>query len=560
MATDGTTQPRPFPWRPRLFLGFGTAAGVLAGAVIAQRILALNPGLARAEIGERAALVIDLLALYGALGMVAGGLLASVWYVAGHLLGRRPVAAAGWGRWRRLMVAVLAATCGLAVVMVLGGGKKAEPAAAPPAAIPDKPHAEPWPLVLLLIDGADLDDMILPMVEAGELPTFRRFMEAGTWGPLATNRPTLSPILWTTIATGKPASEHGVRDFVYFRFPGVHRPVDRLPRASGLRYKLFPLLERIPGLGFRRAPYTSDLRRSRALWEIIGERYPVGVYRWLITWPAEAVDGFMVSGGVYAGPGGWHPQARRWLRDLRSRSPGALDALGHHPADLEIDAPGKRPKLGRLRTYLKPGEPIDRSHSGVKLIDRSLRDPTIYELPELMRKYRPRFTAAAFYTVDSFQHHFTEDRQNGGIFAGAIAERYRFTDRMLGRFLRTLEPKTNLIVISDHGYDFDLNHHWEAPPGIFFARGPAFGQGRRIEDLTLSDIAPLCLYLLGLPLPEDMPGTRAGTYREAVRSRLRARRASTIPTWERGPRQRRAVDAAIDDELRESLEALGYLE
>lgn len=566
MATDPTTQTRRFLWRPGLFLGFGVAGGALLGTVIAERILALNPDLAPAGIGERTALVTDLLALYGALGILAGGLLALAWYVAGHLSGRRPAVEGGWGRWsRRLLVAVFAATGGLALVTVLSGGQKSEPGTSLPA-IPGKPVKEPRPLVLLLIDGADLDDMILPMVEAGELPNFRRLMKTGTWGPLATSRPTLSPILWTTIATGKPASEHGIRDFVYFRFPGLHRPVDRLPRASGLRHQLFPLLERIPGLGFRRTPYTSDLRRSRALWEIVGDYYPVGVYRWLITWPAEAVDGFMVSGGVYDGPGGWHPQARAWLRDLNDRSPEALDALGHHPADLGIEASGKRPPLGRLDAYLKPGAAIDRAGSDVQLITRSLRDSTIYELPELMRKYRPRFTAAAFYSVDSFQHHFTEDRQQDGIFAGAIAERYRFTDRMLGRFLKTLEPRTHLIVISDHGFDFELNHHWEAPPGIFFARGPAFARGRRFEDLALADVAPLCLYLLGLPLPEDMPGTRAatgaaGTYMEAVRPQFASRHPpATIPTWERGPRQRRAVDVAVDDELRESLEALGYLE
>jgi hypothetical protein len=563
MTPDASRKPRRFPWRPGLFLGFGVLGGALAGVVVASRILALDPWVAQAGGGERTVLVLDLAGLYGLLGALAGGLLALLWFVAGHLAGRRPRRSPQTARaGRRAAIALAAAICGVALATIFGRGKAVQPAAVapPPESVAGGSGDEPPPVVLLLIDGADLDDMILPMVEAGELPGFRRLMESGTWGPLASERPTLSPILWTTIATGKPASEHGIHDFVYFRFPGFDRPVYRLPRASGLRFHLFPLLERIPGLGFRRAPYTSDLRRSRALWEIAGERHPVGVYRWLITWPAEAVHGFMVSGGLYAGPGGWHPQARDWLQDLRGTSPGALDALGRHPADLEVTRPQQRPRLGRLTSYLRPGEPIDRADGDVKLIRRSLRDPTIYELPALMAKYRPKLTAAAFYTVDSFQHHFNQDRRDGGVFEGAIAERYRFTDRMLRRFQTSLEPRTNLIVISDHGYDFDLDHHWQAPAGVFFARGPAFARGRRIESMTIADVVPLCLYVLGLPPAEDMPGTLSGTYRDAVSSRYAERHPpSTIPTWERGPRQRSDVEAALDDELRRSLEALGYL-
>ncbi len=556
MATDGTTQLRT---HLLTFLVLGAAFGLLAGTVIARQILTADPLLGAAGFGERMTLIADLMAVYGVLGALGGGAVFVLWLVAGRFFGRRADTASEKRRWSvRLLASLLAATFVLALWTAVGGRRSAE-AAKPPPPTAMKPDEEPPPLVLLLIDGADLDDMILPMVEAGELPTFRRLMKTGTWGSLASSVPTLSPILWTTIATGKPAREHGIRDFTYFHFPGFDRPVSRLPRGSGLRHQLFPLLERVPGLGFRRVPYTNDLRRSRALWEIVGEVYPVGVYHWLITWPAEEVPGFMMSGGVYAGPGGWHPLARDWLRGLDRRAPGALDTLGRHPPDIEVPERRRR-QLGRLEDYLRPGETVERSHSGVKLITRSLRDPTVYELPHLMRQYRPRFTAAAFYSVDSFQHHFTEDRQSGGVFADAVAERYRFTDRMLGRFLKTLEKKSHVIVISDHGYDFELNHHWQAPAGVFFARGPAFARGRRFDSLNISDLAPLCLYLLGLPLPDDMPGTAAGTYREAVRSAFaRAHPPSTIPTWERGPRQQRAVDAILDDQLRRDLEALGYL-
>ena len=33
----------------------------------------------------------------------------------------------------------------------------------------------------------------------------------------------------------------------------------------------------------------------------------------------------------------------------------------------------------------------------------------------------------------------------------------------------------NVVVVSDHGYDFVQNHHTDAPAGIFFGIGPVMG-------------------------------------------------------------------------------------
>src|SRR6185436_20350394 len=46
---------------------------------------------------------------------------------------------------------------------------------------------------------------------------------------------------------------------------------------------------------------------------------------------------------------------------------------------------------------------------------------------------------------------------------------------------------------------------WHDMNGIFIAHGPLIKPGE-LQTVTLYDIAPSLLYLLGLPVPEDMPG------------------------------------------------------
>ena len=55
------------------------------------------------------------------------------------------------------------------------------------------------PRVLLIgIDGADLQ-VIDRLIAEGKLPTFQRLEREGAFGPLRSQEPLLSPIVWTTI-------------------------------------------------------------------------------------------------------------------------------------------------------------------------------------------------------------------------------------------------------------------------------------------------------------------------------------------------------------------------
>ena len=81
------------------------------------------------------------------------------------------------------------------------------------------------PRVLLVgLDGADMR-IVDRLVGEGKLPTFARLKREGAWGPLRSVEPLLSPLVWTSIATGRRPQDHGVFDFVEITPEGEPTPI-----------------------------------------------------------------------------------------------------------------------------------------------------------------------------------------------------------------------------------------------------------------------------------------------------------------------------------------------
>jgi hypothetical protein len=406
-------------------------------------------------------------------------------------------------------------------------------------------------VVLLCIDGAD-PAVVGSMAARGELPAFARLMREGVWGELGTLQPTLSPVVWTTLATGKPPEEHGVRHFTHVRLPGIGRSVRVFPLHTGLNFHLFPLLDRLPGVPTVEIPYTSNLRRSEALWTIAGRTYPVGVWRWLVTWPAEPVPGFVVAGGI------------GWVQFVAGAHRDELSPLATHPPGLLDGRPSahrQRVDPEELARFTAAGLDPDEHGPRRRVVFHALGDPTVRALPELIRGTGARFTAAGFHSVDSFHHLFTEPGDDPADPPPVVAEAYRLTDRRLGRLMAKLGRHTRLLVVSDHGFDFAAHHHTWAPPGVFFARGPGLPPGRRVEGLTVYDVAPLVLRLLDLPLPDDMPGARTAAYERVLAPHfLKTHPLTHVRTYERGaPADERALESEQDEQMKDVLRSLGYI-
>jgi hypothetical protein len=105
-----------------------------------------------------------------------------------------------------------------------------------------------------------------PSFRARKNACFKKLMENGVSGNIATLDPPFSPMLWTTIATGKYPDKHGILGFIE-------------PDPSG---------------GVR--PVNSTSRTSRALWNIFTHKgYKSNIVSWWPSHPAEPINGTMVS-------------------------------------------------------------------------------------------------------------------------------------------------------------------------------------------------------------------------------------------------------------------------
>ena len=163
-----------------------------------------------------------------------------------------------------------------------------------------RPKAEPVARVLVVgADGLEWN-VLRPLLAAGKCKNLRALMERGAYGHLSTFVPTLSPILWTSIATGKTPDQHGIHGFT---------------DADA-------------------SQYTSSQRRGRALWNIAGEYgLSCNVFGWWITWPVEEVRGTMVSGSSSSSlvSDNWKPTVvpgaadQVWPRTRQTLSPKTPD-------------------------------------------------------------------------------------------------------------------------------------------------------------------------------------------------------------------------------------------
>ena len=61
-------------------------------------------------------------------------------------------------------------------------------------------------------------------MDEGRMPNFKKLAEEGHFSPLATSCPSISPVAWSSYATGVDASRHNIYDFLT-RDPCSYLPV-----------------------------------------------------------------------------------------------------------------------------------------------------------------------------------------------------------------------------------------------------------------------------------------------------------------------------------------------
>ena len=173
------------------------------------------------------------------------------------------------------------------------------------------------------------------LLPTGKLPNLSSFVAEGAHGRMQNLGETESPIIWTTIATGKLPEQHRIFGFTgYF---GRHWPVRgrELPWFTGLPRTARRALLRT-GMVYR-GSVRSFMRKCKALWNMVSDAgRTVGMASWWASHPPEPVSGFNVSD--LANFALLTIRSRQGLAKKDEEARMGLDTLVHPPQDGELVA------------------------------------------------------------------------------------------------------------------------------------------------------------------------------------------------------------------------------
>ena len=417
------------------------------------------------------------------------------------------------------------------------------------------------PRVLVVgVDGASWR-VIGPMIERGELPTFEKLrVEGASEVDFSTLAITRSPVIWTSVATGRAPEDHGVTDYT----------------------------QELDGVG--KVPVTSDARRVPALWGLASAAgRSVEVINWWASWPAEPVNGRIVSDHANPAAAGWMAgrywdadpsalsalRADTWPEELAAQLQPAWiqpDAFPLHdlqarsrytPAQLELLAAApfnQRTAYSWIKTFFA----VDRPHVQIAL--------------DQLREAQPDLTMLYLRGPDPVQHYAwdTVDPESYATLPpnlerdrGVVEGVYRAVDSYLAELLSAAAPDTLVIVLSDHGaepaegakrarFKGRPGGHTSAARGVLFLWGPSVRRGYDIDGAGPLDIAPTVAWALGLPVADDLPGR---VLSEAFTLDFRERRGrERVPTWGTREAHTSAGASPADANMMEQLRGLGYIE
>ena len=397
------------------------------------------------------------------------------------------------------------------------------------------------------------------MVDRLELPHFQQLHDQGVRGTVRATVPVMSPIIWTSIASGYEGEVHGIGGWTD---------------------------------GRAHAYDASDVRVMR-IWDVatLHERRSL-VVGWLMSYPASPIEGAMLSERLVwsfpmnKDPGdpllGFSKERHEdlvglatppWLEDHAAELLPADAWLEEHELAYQVAEYGApfhpllRDEL-HLRVFesLWPESDAQLGMVYVNGIDQvshlywPYADPQIQKMLELEPQLHAEQAAlemagAPRRAVPFSEAPITRDQIELG--SRFVPDYYRAVDEMLGRVLEVVDLETTtLLVCSDHGFRPGSKHplvgggHSREAAVLFVGEGVE--PGTELPEGTVLDVAPTLYAALGLPAAQDWPG--APLMFEAS--------VEPVESWVLEDRAQRAIEAstAANPQLMHQLEALGYVD
>jgi predicted AlkP superfamily phosphohydrolase/phosphomutase/Tfp pilus assembly protein PilF len=340
-------------------------------------------------------------------------------------------------------------------------------------------------IAIIAIDGADWD-LLTELAIDGRIPNIQALIQNGTTASMQTIQPTVSPMVWTTMSTGLPPDRHGVIDFRV-----NNRPVD------------------------------SNTRRAPALWDIAQAfGRPAIVTNWWTSWPPRRDSAMTFDTPVVLQPTAIYPP------DLAPRA----DAL---------DIPPQTVLYPQVRRFLNiteaewnasvhSGGPTDPVNVFRDTLAKTWTDHRV--AISLYQQKDPLVMLMSYEGADMVNHLFApyHPPYREGIsqtsfrkYWPAVANYYSELDRLIGEWMRVLTDDTTVMIVSAHGFRWDRERRPRAQPigrsglsdhrnpGVLIAYGNHILPSRGAHAMSLYDVVPTVLSLLGLPKSTEMPGDQA---------------------------------------------------
>ncbi|MEJ5166856.1 MAG: alkaline phosphatase family protein, partial [Thermoanaerobaculia bacterium] len=420
--------------------------------------------------------------------------------------------------------------------------------------IKDK-EKEPIFTLFLGLDALDWN-VLNPLIEKGRCPNFKKIMENGTYGEILSEEPMLSPILWTTIATGKSPQNHKILEFTQKNEKGEEIPI------------------------------TSNSRKCKALWNILSEaKRETAFLCWWVTDPPEWIKGILVSDGLSYQLFGISANSFELKKYISPFPSIELNLKLKSAEDINYEEIKKIININK-EEYLKAWEEYKTTKDPHKNRINHLRAIVASTLNihsitlELLKKINFSLIAPYFEGTDTAAHRFAQflppkmdwvKEEDFKKYSEGLTNFYIFIDGLIGEYLKLIPENSIIFIASDHGFQTGAGRpksnpedmvlgapQWHRKTGVYIISGKDVKKGKG-EMVSIKDIAPTLLYLQGLPVPEDMEGK---VLKDALSEIIKKRKIEYIKTYEAGKERpeiglKQSIEE-VEERLKE-LKALGYI-
>lgn len=358
-------------------------------------------------------------------------------------------------------------------------------------------------VVLVGLDGFDWV-LLNRLIGEGRCPTFARIKSRGAWADLQSHPPVLSPLIWTSMATGRRPEVHGVLDFVV-RDPKTGKDV----------------------------PITNQSRKVHTFWNILsyaGET--VDVVNWWATYPAEPVNGVMVSEHLFYQLFGMQLNQRDPANVyppevLEQVLPLLVPADDIDYATIRRFANITRAEYDRaLAEAAKAENPYENRINHLRKIIATTRG--VFNVGHwLLEKHPADLVTLYVEGTDTIGHRFAHflppkldwvSQADYDRYHDTMAAYYQEVDRLMGDLMKAAPPDTTWIITADHGFytgaarprvqpdDFGVGAaQWHRMTGVFMAMGPHVRRGK-IPRVDIYDLCRTVLWLEGAPISRELEG------------------------------------------------------